>query len=152
MSDDSTAPLTVVDLLREVQLLGIQQIELGAARGTGDMADNPQAEPTYGLQMTGRDDDKAFRVGLRTEILIGNGSILSNIEAEYELSTVAYSSIIEQTKIDFANEVAVMAILPYTRQAIADISARVFGAALLMPIIQRGQLVFSLPLATHSAE
>lgn len=152
MSDDSTEPLTVVELLRKVQLLGIQQIELAASRGTGDMADNTQAEPTYGLQISGRDDDKAFRVGLRAEIQVGNGSILSNIEAEYELSTVTYSSIIEQTKIDFANDVAVMAIVPYTRQAIADISARVFGAALLMPIIQRGQLVFSLPDTAQSAE
>lgn len=146
MSEASADPLSVIEVLNDVELLGIQQTELGAARGVGSTsADDVPAEPSYRLQVTGRDDDKAFRVGLRTEILTGMGSIVSEIEAEYQLDTLTYSGITEQTRIDFANDVAIMAILPYTRQAIADITARVFGAALLMPIVKRGQLVFSLP-------
>ncbi|WP_295124269.1 hypothetical protein [uncultured Leifsonia sp.] len=145
MSEDSTEPATVVRLVHDVQLLGIQQTELAARRGSGDAIENAQAEPVYGLNVKGGDGSNTFRVGLRTEIQLGDGSIVSEIEAEYALSTIPYASIEEQTKIDFANEVAIMAILPFTRQAIADITARVFGAALLMPIIQRGQLVFGLP-------
>lgn len=105
MSDDSAEPTTVVRLVHDVQLLGIQQTELAARRGSGDVVES-----------------------------------------------IPYSSIDEQTKIDFANDVAILAILPFTRQAIADITARVFGAALLMPIIQRGQLVFGLSDSTEATE
>ncbi|MEO7016210.1 MAG: hypothetical protein ABI130_11040 [Leifsonia sp.] len=138
--------ITVVDVLNDVDLIGIGQIELGATRGLGGPAsEQPEAEPSYRLTVTGRDDDRAFRIGLRADIKVGTGSITSEIEAEYEFRELCFSAVSEQSRIDFANDVAIMAILPFTRQSIADITVRVFGAPLLMPIVKRGELSFSVP-------
>lgn len=143
---ETTDTIAVVDIVNDVDLIGIEQIELGAARGTGDAGgEPPEAEPSYQLTVNARDDDKAFRIGLRTEIKVGTGSIVSEIEAEYGFRELTLSAVSEQTRIDFANDVAIMAILPFTRQSIADITIRVFGAPLLMPIVKRGELSFSVP-------
>lgn len=45
---------------------------------------------------------------------------------------------------EFVNNVAIMHILPYARQSIADLTQRVFSAPLLMPIMQRGELQFQV--------
>ena len=44
----------------------------------------------------------------------------------------------------YANEVAVMALVPYARQAVADVTLRVFEASVLMPSFQRGELRFGV--------
>lgn len=46
--------------------------------------------------------------------------------------------------LDYSNDVAVVALLPYLRQAIADLTQRVFGSPLLMPALQRGAVTFSM--------
>ncbi|WP_349865016.1 hypothetical protein [Leifsonia sp. WHRI 6310E] len=142
--------ITVVDLLNDVALENIEQTELAASRGDGKLGgDLPEAEPSYRLSIDGRDDDKAFRVGLRTEIQVGTGSIISEIRAEYLLGEMRFSAVEDATRLEFANKIAIMAILPYTRQSIADITSRVFGAPLLMPIVQRGELEFEVPTPTE---
>lgn len=43
---------------------------------------------------------------------------------------------------DFASKVALMAAFPYVREALADLTVRVSGAAVLLPIIRLGELDF----------
>lgn len=46
------------------------------------------------------------------------------------------------TMLSFGNEVALMAAVPYLRQGIADVTARVLGSAALLPLLRRGELQF----------
>lgn len=48
----------------------------------------------------------------------------------------------EQAPADFASKVAIMAAFPYIREALANLTMRVTGAAALLPIIRQGELTF----------
>ncbi|MDY2669362.1 hypothetical protein [Schaalia hyovaginalis] len=43
---------------------------------------------------------------------------------------------------DFASKVALMAAFPYVREALSNLTARVTGTAVLLPLIRHGEIVF----------
>ena len=45
---------------------------------------------------------------------------------------------------DFASRVALMAAFPYVREALSDLTTRVTGTAVLLPLLRPGQIVFTL--------
>jgi preprotein translocase subunit SecB len=102
-----------------------------------------EIEPEFNLQF-GRDDDAGrFRVRLKTLIESDPGKILVDAAAEYTVEGVDVATIPEDLMLEFANQVAVFAIIPYLRQAVADMTQRVFGVPLTMPMYRRGELVFT---------
>lgn len=140
-------PVSIQQLVADVSLASISFIELGAARDpSGAVPDGGEAsvEPVHRLQTAFQDDLQGFRVRVRTEIELPIGSIVVDVAAEYSLDTVAGSSIDQALLLEFVNEVAVMHLVPYIREGLADITRRVFGAGLLMPIMQRGEMNFDL--------
>lgn len=44
---------------------------------------------------------------------------------------------------DFASRVALMAAFPYVREALSDLTTRVTGTAVLLPLIRPGQITFA---------
>lgn len=44
---------------------------------------------------------------------------------------------------DFASRVALMAAYPYVREALSDLTTRVTGTAVLLPLIRPGQITFA---------
>lgn len=146
MSDEGT-PEPIHTLVDNVTLLSVGYLELAAAQRTATVEGvevSEEATPTYSMDFNGRPDDKRFRIGLRTEIQFNRGTVTAHVAVEYELTELLLSSIDQATRIEFMNTVALMTIVPFTRQAIADITQRVFGAALLMPIINQGELNFTM--------
>lgn len=45
---------------------------------------------------------------------------------------------------DFASRVALMAAFPYVREALSDLTTRVTGTAVVLPLLRPGQIVFTL--------
>ena len=45
---------------------------------------------------------------------------------------------------DFASRVALIAAFPYVREALSDLTTRVTGTAVLLPLLRPGQIVFAL--------
>lgn len=141
---------TIEDLLDHVTLVSIDLCRLNANR---DLDFRPKADavelevdPQYALDINTRDDGGGFRVKFATDIKTPLGSIGAEVVGVYSLDGATIDPKSTAALGDFVNNVALMHVLPYSRQAIADLSQRVFGSALLMPIIKRGEISFQVEL------
>jgi hypothetical protein len=135
-------------LVDDVELSSISFFELSAVRsenrseGTSSAGGSEELEPVYFLHTAFRDDGAGFRIRIRTEVQAEIGSIVSDIAIEYDLTSLVPAQIDQTLMFAFVNEVAAMSLVPYIRQSIADITLRVFGASLMMPLVRRGQMTF----------
>lgn len=132
------------DLIESSSLLSIDTTKLSAERNLEEVSEPFDILPEYEVNTAYRDDGAGFRVILRTVIDVPVGRIQCDTSAEYEMAELRASDIPDGVFGQFVNDVAVMHILPFTRQSIADITQRVFANALLMPIMQRGSLHFDV--------
>lgn len=145
----SSSAVTLEELIDDVDLEQIRFFELHAlskdgAEGGSAPGDDEEIQPDHFLGTATRDDGKAFRVRLRTEIEFDVGEITVDLAADYTMQNLDAKDISREVMQEFVNGVAMMMLAPYLRQAIADMTLRVFGASLTMPILQRGQLAFEL--------
>jgi hypothetical protein len=88
---------------------------------------------------------EANQFGVRTRAEASNdlGALVADVAVEY-VSSVPIR-IPRETAYQFVNDVALMQVFPYIREAFTTLSTRVFGQGFVMPIIQRGQLTFTVP-------
>ncbi|MBK8445621.1 MAG: hypothetical protein IPL41_02585 [Micropruina sp.] len=88
-------------------------------------------------------DQREFRYSLRVMVHDAEGEVVVEPLATYHVPA-EHSALLEDRHAltEFANEVAVMALIPYARQALADVTQRVFSGSILMPTYQRGQVRF----------
>jgi hypothetical protein len=138
------------ELVEFSDIESISYFEIAATRVESDELLEPgdhdeQIQPTHLLQTAHRGSEDGFRVRIRTEIEVDVGSIVVDVAAEYTLVNATTAQITPELMVDFVNKVAVMTLVPYLRNAVADITLRVFGTALTMPIMRRGELEFELP-------
>lgn len=141
-------------LLEDVNLLDIVILELSAVRsdkaqGSDDLAKGIfggeyNVETDFSMSMA-RDTEstKKFRIQVTTNINADPGKIYVETAAEYALGDLNTEDLDEELMMEFANRVALMTLLPFIRQSVADISQRVFIQPLTMPIFKAGDLVFS---------
>ncbi|WP_454130139.1 hypothetical protein [Microbacterium aurum] len=123
-----------------VTIQGITFFSLIAELNEDDAATRvDEISPSYGLRV--RSEDNELIVRLATTLEAGLGRIVVDAAITYILNADAEFS--EDVRLEFANEVGIMALLPYVRQAIADLSQRVFGEVVLMPVMPRGTLWFT---------
>lgn len=110
--------------------------ELDEAADPADALDEPA--PLYNLKFFS--EGELLGVRIATTLNLGVGSAVVDVAAHYRVH--APVNITEGGLLDFANRIAVLALVPYIRQAVADITQRVFGNAVLMPVIRQGELTF----------
>lgn len=137
----------VAVLVSSARLLTIEPARILAERYDVDTSGvDPEAsiDPVHALDLKLRDDQAGFRARLNTDIETEIGKIACDVVAEYEIDGVIIDEESTPALQEFVNNVAVMHVLPYTRQYIADVTQRVFGSALVMPILQRGDLTFAI--------
>lgn len=148
MSDN----VTLQDLVDDAELLHVATLELSAARTDlsqsnedvlNSFVDNGyDVEIDFNLGIDRDDEDSRFRMRLEVWIESDPGTIRVQIAAEYALDTLTVKEIEHPVMMEFANKVAVMTLLPYVRQSVADISQRVFTYPLTVPMYKAGQLTF----------
>lgn len=147
MAEPSEALRAVVP---DVELTELFFAELSARRRLdGSMPEQGSGEPRYTLQAQAGEDGR-FRLILSTDLLLAEGEIRVSVLAEYALAESSASALTRRLIVEYANEVGVMTMLPYLRQGIADLTQRVLGATLLMPVMPRGALTFPLPTDQRS--
>lgn len=127
-----------------VEIDGVHYFKIAASiREFSDESEIPkkpsEIEPHYGLRL--RHEGNELGVRLSTTLDSGTVEIEVDVSVDYEIQDDV--EIPEGVQLEFANEVGIMTLVPYVRQAVADISQRVTGEVILMPIIPRGQLRFS---------
>ncbi|MFJ4295618.1 hypothetical protein [Curtobacterium sp. NPDC089689] len=146
--------ITVQDVVDVSDLIDVSYYELSAAQNDNSAPGAPEGdtqlhlaqEMSYGT----RDDDRGFRVQIRTTIdAPDQGKVVIGVSAAWQYSGESAQAISRATMLDFINNVAVMVLLPYIREATSDLTRRVFGSALVLPMIQRGQIGFA---ETHASD
>lgn len=137
----------LVALVQRTTLDDLSFVELVGRRNLDPLdAEAAPVAPQYGLQAMIADDSQHFRLVLRIDIEAPEGEIRAAAMANYTVSDGS-PGLTMRLAVEYANEVGVMTLLPYLRQAIADLTLRVFGGTLLMPILARGAVQFDLPPA-----
>lgn len=135
----------LIELVGHVQLINISFLELSARRG---QEEEPQQEvtPEYALGVERNDsDERRFRLRLRCSLEFGQGAeVVVEPVAEYAVGEGAVQPISHALVVEYANEVGIMAMIPYLRHAIADLTLRVMGSALTIPVIPRGAIAFDI--------
>lgn len=111
-------------------------------RGAGG-DDQIEVEPEYSLNVESREESPGFRIRLGIFVPLEIGEVRVTTVAYYDAEGFD-GELTLPLLIEYANEVAVMSMLPYLRHAIADLTQRIFGPPLVMPIVRRGELSFSV--------
>ena len=98
--------------------------------------------PNYSLTTATLPDGSGFLIRLAVTIELPIGQISCDLGAAYKLKSGLDFTLDSSTLIEYSNEVAVMTLLPFVRQSVADLSQRSWGFPLLMPVMPRGALQF----------
>ncbi|MBT1618129.1 protein-export chaperone SecB [Curtobacterium flaccumfaciens pv. poinsettiae] len=147
--------ITVQDVVAASDLVDVSYYELAATQNDDSISEAPEGdtqlhlaqEMSYGT----RDDDRGFRVRIRTTVdAPDQGKVVIGVSAAWQYAGESAQAISRATMLDFINNVAVMVLLPYIREATSDLTRRVFGSALVLPVIQRGQIGFTEDHASDS--
>lgn len=137
-------------LVGAAELVEVIAFELSVKRSEIEppsSAENPtqiQVQPTYNLATMSKQDNSGFLIKLAVEVNLPVGVLRCEVGAAYVLKADLGFPLDADLLIEYSNEVAVMTLLPFVRQHIADLSQRALGFPLLMPIMARGTLHFSL--------
>lgn len=110
--------------------------EMDETAGPSDALEEP--DPSYSLKFFS--DDELLGVRVATKVNLGVGTAIVDVAAHYRVHEPV--NISQEGLLDFANRIAVLALVPYIRQAVADLTQRVFGSPALMPVIRQGELTF----------
>ncbi|SEE18909.1 hypothetical protein SAMN04489740_0844 [Arthrobacter alpinus] len=144
-------------LLDEVKLLGISYYELSASRSdTAIDVEESQSgidiEPLFTLGFARSNNSDRFQVRVKTEIQMDIGAIAVDVASEYELQNSTVAEVSDALILEFVNKVAMMTLIPYIRQSVSDLTARVFEVPLVMPMYRQGELTFPPPETTAIAK
>lgn len=145
MTDNDERPIlsSAAEILEAgVNLERIQFLRLEAAvnEDVESLAAVPdEVSPSYGLKIRQEGREIGTRMSVTLDLI--SWKVVVDAAADYTLDVDARFA--DGALLDFANNVGIMALIPYLRQAIADLSQRVTGEVVLMPIIPRGGLVFT---------
>ena len=96
----------------------------------------------YSLTIARHESGAAFQISLRVCLANEAGEFVVNYVASYSLATLSTSPADEPIFLEFANKVAIMTLAPYVRHALADLTQRIQGRSILLPILRAGELQF----------
>jgi hypothetical protein len=154
MGSAAVKAVRVQELVRHLNLAKFHTYELvAAARDEYEVEeDEPDAS---GSDASSQDEERikvqsAIRrrrnaVDYRIEFVVNHdsGYLLADIGAFYDCdSSLDLENASGDVLIEFGDRIAVMALYPYLRQAIADLGLRV-GVDIMLPVLRRGDLSFA---------
>lgn len=128
----------LLDLGLRIDAIQYLNLHAEVAEGEHAPAEMSDPEPLWGLKLR----HVGAEIGIRLSVLLDLGVGRINVDALVNYVADQPVAMTEETRLEFANKVGVMALLPYIRQATADLSQRVFGEVIMMPVIRAGELSF----------
>lgn len=143
---------TIENLVNTAELAGIRFFQMTAtiadeSHTSQELAalEDVEFSPSFQMKIGVDSDANQFLIRLITKVESKIGTVIVDAGAEYsmnESSELHVDGIPEDLMLNFVNNVAVMHLSPYVRQSIADMSHRVFGNPVTLPIMRRGELTF----------
>lgn len=121
------------------ELRSVEYYEMSAKRydATQEPADAENGQLRIAVQQ--RSDSDSFGVRLNATLTLAIGEANVSVAGEYAL-TEDFALTTRAVQL-FANEVGVMTVFPYLREAVASITGRVFNQPLHLQMISRGDIV-----------
>ena len=121
------------------ELRSIEYYEMSAKRydAPQELADTQDGQLRIAIQQ--RSDAESFGIRLNAALTMALGEANVSVAGEYAL-TEGLELTTRAVQL-FANEVGVMAVYPYLREAVASITGRVFNEPLHLQMISRGDIV-----------
>ncbi|MEV0572941.1 MULTISPECIES: hypothetical protein [Micrococcus] len=146
----------LTDLVEAATLEDIRYFRVSAEEFEDPVSEDEVGDPRFDLRIRpyqgGGDGDAAgskpirldFHLRVTAPIPDGTGEVLAEPVASYVFPADAHRLLTRESVNSFANEVAVMSLIPYAREAVASMALRGFRGTFLMPIIKRGDLNFDI--------
>lgn len=131
----------VKSLIIDSNLVAIDYHEISAERLSPDSVQEGD-EGNFSVEVQTRSDEGSFGVRLYGTLTFPGGKAVAGVAGEYELLNDAKPE--DRTIRAFANEVGVMTVYPYLREAISTITGRVFGDPVNLPLVGRGDISVAL--------
>ncbi|MCF2587211.1 hypothetical protein [Brevibacterium sp. UCMA 11752] len=126
-------------LVDQVQPESVEFHEVSARRfDSGPVGEGGETS----IEVQIRKGSEGFGVRLKATAEVAVAEAVVSVAGKYSVSEGADPS--SRSIKQFVNEVAVMTVLPYLREGMATITAKVFGTALYIPIIPRGNIAVEL--------
>lgn len=140
MSFEGDDPLDEVRTL--VDLVRLESVEFHevSARRFDSWQDGEGGEISIEVQI--REGSDGFGVRLKATAEVAMGEAVVSVAGKYSVAEGVEPG--SRTIKQFVNEVAVITVLPYLREGLTSITAKVFGKPLYIPIIPRGDIAVDL--------
>ncbi|ALD14429.1 hypothetical protein ITJ44_15570 [Clavibacter sp. VKM Ac-2873] len=129
-------------LLASSKLESVECHEMSAYRNDEPPEPDAPEEGTVNIAAQYRYDDGSFGVRLIAHVTIPVGKITVSMAGEYSIADEYSPST--RTVQQFCNEVAIMSLFPYLREAVSTVSGRVFGKPLYLPMVDRGEITLDV--------
>ncbi|MEJ6554010.1 hypothetical protein PQI51_03105 [Microbacterium esteraromaticum] len=133
----------ISDLLRRSTLQTVEYHSVEARR----LTENKQREEhedsvDVSMSLKHHFGEDSFGILLQAQLFPYRAEVTVAVAAEYSIDSggPAEDAVVR----GFGNEVAVMTLLPFAREAVATLSTRVFGKPILLPTLSRGEVGFDL--------
>lgn len=128
------------DLVVHAHLKSIDYYEVSARRFESESDADQSGNVSIDLAVRADESEFGIRLTGTAEFPLGQATV--SVAGEYEVEDGFV--IDERTVRHFANEVGVMTVLPYLREGVATITAKVFDSPVQLPIIPRGEITIDL--------
>lgn len=142
MGDLRDAVRGVVDAseLEQIAYLQLASIRKEPDAHTPGADEAQEDEFGFALKLAQNDDNDQLIVRLRTDVDSLFHETTVEVGAIYALDPPR--EIPEDVRLEFANLVGIMALLPFMREAVADMTRKVVGHPVIMPMIKTGDIRF----------
>lgn len=144
MNREITKIASIEEAIELLQPIDVEYYHLSATvdesgqQPDDDSEDDEQAQVHVATARRVGESGVDYRCRLTVQIrgaeIVVDGAILYRADSEIEVAR----SVCEQ----FGDDIAVMALFPYLRQAVSDLADRI-GRTVTLPLVRRGQIRFS---------
>lgn len=126
----------LVDLIQRSDLDGIHFHELSCHLSSPVPDDENPGKADVVIDVDTRTGENDFGVRAILGLDTARGKLKVQAAAEYVLQS---GDVPDRDTIElFASEVSMMALFPYLREAVQDLSTKVFGDTITLPVVPRG--------------
>lgn len=152
-SDETVAPITITETrdllgvleLEEIKFYGLSAESLNSADaatdddGEGLEKSEDESRPVEFLTAHRFDPEGA---DYRIHMTVRTATLIVRVDAAAMYASETHLDVSDEILIDFGDNVAIMTLFPYLRQAITDLSQRL-GEPVVLPVLPRGVLSFT---------
>lgn len=126
------------DLLPVLELTGVTAFEIAGRR----LDSQESTETQSSMESMLGDDDGALAFRVRQHVKTGQAEILADYGVEYRITDPS-ASVSGKARVEFAEKVAFMTLVPYLRESVHTTAARLGVKVPMLGIVRQGDFTLS---------